>query len=82
MNAFYNYALKLQEIGSNEKSLTIVDKALNSMPSNERLLYVKLIGLINLNRTSEAFIICQTLVRIAPNNPSYQQLLGQLKQDI
>jgi tetratricopeptide (TPR) repeat protein len=82
VNAFYNYALKLQEIGSNEKSLTIVDKALKSMPTNERLLYVKLIGLINLNRTMEAYAICQTLVNIAPNNPSYQQLLGQLKQSL
>ncbi len=82
INAFYNYALKLQEVGSDEKSLKIIDKALQTAPSDERLLYAKLIGLINLNRTSEAYNICQTLVNMNPNNPSYQQLLGQLKQSL
>lgn len=46
--AFYNYALKLQEVNKNRKSIDVIDLAISSGAESEELLYVKLLGLINL----------------------------------
>ncbi len=79
-NAFYNYALKLQENGLDKKANMIIDKALETEPYNERLLYAKLVNQLNNNQNEVALSICLKLLEISPNNANYQQILGRLKQ--
>ncbi len=79
IRAFYNYALKLQAEKLNQKSIDILKKALGIFPNNENLLYVKLIGEINLKKTLEARNTCSRLIKIAPNNTNYRQILETLK---
>ena len=43
---------QLQQGEKNKESLKIANDALKLAPNNERILYVKLIGLINLNNLS------------------------------
>jgi tetratricopeptide (TPR) repeat protein len=79
IRAYYNYALKLQAEGMNQKSVEIMNKALNLFPSNESLLYVKLIGEINLKQNIAAYSTCSKLIQLAPNNTNYQQIFESLK---
>ncbi len=79
IRAFYNYALKLQAEKLNQKSIDILKKALGIFPDNENLLYVKLIGEINLKKTLEARNTCSRLIKIAPQNTNYRQILETLK---
>lgn len=79
IRAFYNYALKLQAEGMNQKSVEIINKALNLFPDNESLLYVKLIGEINLKQNISAYNTCSKLIQLAPNNANYQQIFESLK---
>ncbi len=79
MNAFYNYALKLQQEGANIASIKVINKGLNIFFNNERLLYAKLIGEINLKQISNAKKTCNLLIEIAPNNSNYRQILASLE---
>ncbi len=79
MNAFYNYALKLQQEGENIASIKVINKGLNIFFNNERLLYVKLIGEINLKQTANAKNTCNLLIEIAPDNSNYKQILESLE---
>ncbi|WP_303317481.1 multiheme c-type cytochrome [Flavivirga abyssicola] len=79
IRAFYNYALKLQAENLNQKSIEIINKALVIFPENENLLYVKLIGEINLKHHVEAYNTCSKLIQIAPNNATYKQIFENLK---
>ncbi len=79
IRAFYNYALKLQAENLNQKSIEIINKALAFFPKNENLLYVKLIGEINLKQNMEAHKTCSELIQLAPNNANYKQILESLK---
>ncbi|TGV04558.1 multiheme c-type cytochrome [Flavivirga rizhaonensis] len=79
IRAFYNYALKLQAENLNQKSIEIINKALVVFPENENLLYVKLLGEINLKHHVEAYNTCSKLIQIAPNNATYKQVFEKLK---
>ena len=79
MNAFYNYALLLQKEKKNTESLKIIDRALKNFVNNEKLLYVKLIGEINLNQIERAQETCNILISINPSNENYAQILVDLK---
>jgi len=79
MNAFYNYALKLQQESENIASIKVINKGLNIFFNNERLLYVKLIGEINLKQISNAKNTCNLLIEMAPNNSNYRQILTSLE---
>lgn len=79
INAFYNYALKLQENGLGKKANDIIDRALQTEPHNERLLYAKLVNQINDNQDDAAYNTCMKLLEVAPNNVNYKQILERLK---
>ncbi len=79
MNAFYNYALKLQQEKKNAESIKIINRGLKIFPNNERLLYAKLIGEINLKQTVNAKKTCNLLIEIAPTNSNYRQILESLE---
>ena len=79
INAFYNYALKLQQNKKDAESIIIVNKGLKIFTNNERLLYVKLIGETNLKQIEKAKQTCNLLINIAPNNTDYKQILNSLK---
>lgn len=79
-NSFYNYSLVLQGDKDFNESIKVVDNGLSYFPNNERLLYVKVIGLINLNKKIEAMEACQELILIDPNNQNYLQIYKSLLQ--
>lgn len=79
MNAFYNYALMLQKNNANKKSVDVAKKGLALFQNNERLLYVKLLGEINI-KSSNAINTCAVLLRIAPNNQNYIQIMASLQK--
>ncbi len=76
--AFYNYGLKLQEKDLYEKSIVVINKALKTVPYDEGLLYIKLLGQINTNQTKEAYNTCSLLLKISPNNTNYKKILENL----
>lgn len=79
IRAFYNYALKLQENELNQKSIETINKALVHFPNDESLLYVKLIGELNLKQNIAAYNTCSKLIQLAPSNTNYQQILKSLR---
>ncbi len=79
IRAFYNYALKLQAENLNQKSIETINKALAIFPQNENLLYVKLIGEMNLKQHIDAYKTCSELIQLAPNNANYKQILESLR---
>ena len=79
IRVFYNYALKLQAENLNQKAIEVINKALAVFPKNEGLLYVKLIGEINLKQHIEAYNTCSKLIQLAPNNTNYKQIFKNLK---
>ena len=79
IRAFYNYAIKLQEKGLFEKSITVINRALIDNPLNEELLYIKLLGQINIKKNNDALNTISTLLQIAPENVNYQNILKELK---
>jgi tetratricopeptide (TPR) repeat protein len=81
-NAFYNYIVLLQQNGQYEKSIEMANKALKESPDNERILYVKLVALANLNKLKEANETCLKLIQIAPTNQNYQQILGNIVEQM
>ena len=82
VNAFYNYAILLQQLKRFEESLETIDKGLRVFPNNERLLYGKLLAEINLKKLDEAKVTCLMLIRLDMNNPNYRQILDNLNQTI
>ncbi|MCM8568517.1 tetratricopeptide repeat protein [Gramella jeungdoensis] len=54
MRACYNYALLLQQNGKHAESVTVLEKALDSFPGNENLLYVKLLGELKSGKNNAA----------------------------
>ncbi|SDW53371.1 Tetratricopeptide (TPR) repeat [Lutibacter oricola] len=82
VNSFYNYALKLQGIKDYKESILVLNKGLKEFPNDERLLHIKAIALVNLNKLSEAYQIAVDLTKINPNNPNYQQLLQNIQVTI
>lgn len=79
LNAFYNYALLLQQQKKNEASLEIIEKGLAQFPFNERLVYIKLLGQLNLNLRYEALETLEVLLQLNPANADYIQLKKQLE---
>lgn len=82
MKAFYNYALKLQKEDNNKESIEVTNKGLKLFTNNELLLYVKLIGQINLNKVSNAKATCTLLIKNYPSNENYRQILQNLELNI
>jgi len=80
INAYYNYALLLQKENRNLESIKITKRALKNFSKNEKLLYVKLVGEINLKHVDKAIETCYLLIELNPNNANYVQLLNELKQ--
>ena len=72
----------IQQGGKNKESIKEANKALKLAPNNERILYVKLIGLMNMNNLYEASETCIKLIQINPENQNYQQILGNINQRI
>jgi len=79
--AFYNYGLKLQEKGMYKKSIIVIDKALKTVPYDEGLLYIKLLGQINTNQNKEAYRTCILLLKISPDNVNYKEILASLSSN-
>lgn len=79
-NAYYNYIVMLQQKGQNKEAIEMADKGLKFSPDNERLLYVKLTGQLNLNQLNEAYATAVNLVQVNPTNQNYQQILGSIAQ--
>jgi len=82
VNTFYNYALKLQENKDYKLSISTIEKGLRLFPNNERLLYTKAIGFINLENLEKAYEAAILLNNINPNNPNYQQLIKNIETSI
>ena len=82
LTAFYNYALILQKEGNNKESLKTINNALKIAPNSEKLLYVQLIGQLNLKLSNDAYQTCLKLIEVAPNNSNYQQIIKKLSQEI
>ncbi|MFB9056442.1 tetratricopeptide repeat protein [Mariniflexile ostreae] len=80
IRAYYNYALKLQAEGMYKKSVEVLNKALTIFHDNENLLYVKLLGEINLKDDHSAYNTGRKLLEIAPNNANYQQIFQSLNK--
>ena len=78
IGAFYNYALKLQQAKKYEESLGVLSKALKYFPQNERILYLKLLAEINLNKNTNAIKTCKKLISINPQKQDYKDILGKL----
>ncbi|MBL4746423.1 MAG: tetratricopeptide repeat protein [Flavobacteriaceae bacterium] len=76
--AIYNYAIKLQEIGQYKASLENIERGLEGAPTDERLLYLKLVAQLKLKKNQDAVITCKILLRIAPNNSNYHQIMTNL----
>ncbi|HHH49557.1 MAG TPA: tetratricopeptide repeat protein [Saprospiraceae bacterium] len=76
--AFYNYGLKLQEQGAYQKSIVLIDRALKNDPFNENLLYIKLLAQLKTNQKKAAKSTCTILIKIAPANTRYQEILQSL----
>lgn len=79
-STFYNYALMLQNSGNNNKSLQIINSGLEFFPETERLLYIKLLGELNLKLNTQAKATCLKLLNIAPTNANYLNILRSLEQ--
>jgi tetratricopeptide (TPR) repeat protein len=77
--AFYNYGLKLQEKTLYRKSIEVVNRALVTLPFNEDLLYVKLLGEMKTNQNKEAYNTCTKLLKISPDNTNYKMILTSLE---
>jgi tetratricopeptide (TPR) repeat protein len=80
VRAYYNYALKLQQIKEFAKADAIINKALKKIPTDESLLYVKLLGVVILDKTPEAIDICNKLLKISPDNQNYRRIMNSLKE--
>lgn len=76
--AFYNYALILQKNGQNEESRKVIERALDFFPTDEQLLYIRLISEMNMKKSDMALTTCRKLISVAPENPNYRQILSQL----
>ena len=80
-NAFYNYALLLQQDNRVRKSYEILSDALVKFPNNEKLLYAKLVVELNTNKFTSARNTCLALLEISPSNPDYNQIMQQLQNE-
>lgn len=78
INAFYNYSLILQNEGALIESIDFLNKAITRFPNSERLLYAKLIALLNSQQYNQAYNTCSKLIEIAPENLEYRQIMDQL----
>jgi len=82
LRAYYNYALKLQELNQFKESLTIIERALILFPNNEEFLYIKMLAQIKNKEYNNAYQTCSTLISLAPQNTSYNQILSKIKKDM
>jgi len=83
INAFYNYMVLLQQNNLFKESIEVAQKALALSADNERILYVKMLGEMNMKNYESALETAYLLVQINPENKDYQQafinLQGTLK---
>ncbi len=79
INAYSNYALLLQQQASNEASIEVINKGLKQFPLEEKLLYIKLLGELNLQLRYEAIETTGILLQLNPNNTDYLQIMKQLQ---
>lgn len=77
--AFYNYALKLQQELLLESSVDASNFGLSYFPNDENILYIKLLGLIKLNKKEEAKLVVAKLLNISPSNTSYLRIFNDLQ---
>jgi tetratricopeptide (TPR) repeat protein len=80
--AFYNYALKLYQTERYKATVETAAKGLEIVPDDESLLYVKLLGLIKLGKTTEASQVVLRLIQINPDNPDYKNIMMQIQRQI
>jgi tetratricopeptide (TPR) repeat protein len=80
VRAHYNYALKLQELKKYAEAEVILDKALAEVPGNTSILYVKLIGAMEMGKDRLAKQLAERLVALEPQNQQYKSILRDLKK--
>jgi tetratricopeptide (TPR) repeat protein len=78
VRAHYNYALKLQELKKYAEAEVILDKALAEVPGNTSILYVKLIGAMEMGKDRLAKQLAERLVALEPQNQQYKSILTEL----
>ena len=80
VNAIYNYSLILQKDGDFTGSIKFLNSALQRFPDSERLLYAKLSALLNTKQFEESYSVCSKLIKIAPENQEYRQVMDMLNK--
>ena len=76
--AYYNLALVLQQESKNKESLKVVKKGLNYFADDQQLLYVKLIGELNLETYVVAKQTCSKLLKMDPTNSNFLAIMEKL----
>ena len=72
------YAIALHDLGQPEKAIEELKALLRAVPQNEQALGALANYNRELGRTKQALTYAETLLRIAPGNPAYQQLVQEL----
>ena len=80
INAIYNYSILLQKENDFSGSVKFLNKALQRFPDSERLLYAKLSALLNTRQFNDAYDVCSKLIKIAPQNQEYRQVMDMLNK--
>jgi len=80
VNAIYNFSILLQQENKFTESIKFLDNAIQRFPDSERLLYAKLSALLNTQQYKESYDICSKLLKIAPENQEYKQIMNMLNK--
>lgn len=73
------WALWHRRDGSFEKALSNIDQVIQRQPMNPSFFAMKAMILSDMNRTTQAVQVAKAAARLAPNDPSYASLVGQLR---
>ncbi len=79
VNAFYNLSLILLSERNYDDAISLLERGLKRAPNSERLLYAKLSCLVESNQLIEAKKVCLDLIKVAPQNPNYQEMLQRIQ---
>jgi Tfp pilus assembly protein PilF len=74
------YAIALHDLGKPNDAITQLQKILRVAPYSEEVLLALVNYSAELGKIGQARKYAQTLTRVSPRNPNYQQLLKQLSQ--
>ena len=77
--AYYNYALKLQGANQFIQADDLLIEGLKQAPMDESLLYVRLIGLMRLDRKAQALDVVNRLLSLSPGNQTYLDVAASLQ---